>query len=62
MLQPVEGVETVAAPLQVDGRRLEHRLPPPLLGEHSAEVLRELGYGEAEIEALVRDGIVGSAT
>jgi succinate--hydroxymethylglutarate CoA-transferase len=48
--------------LQVDGRRLEHRLPPPLLGEHSAEVLRELGYGEAEIEALVRDGIVGSAT
>jgi crotonobetainyl-CoA:carnitine CoA-transferase CaiB-like acyl-CoA transferase len=63
MLQGVEGVEAeaVAAPLQVDGERLAHRLPPPLLGEHSAEVLHELGYGDADIEALVRGGIVGSA-
>jgi crotonobetainyl-CoA:carnitine CoA-transferase CaiB-like acyl-CoA transferase len=29
----------------------------PLLGEHSREVLRECGYGEAEIEALLRDGV-----
>jgi crotonobetainyl-CoA:carnitine CoA-transferase CaiB-like acyl-CoA transferase len=62
MLQAVEGVEAVAAPLQVDGERLAHRLPPPLLGEHSAEVLHELGYSDAEIEALVQGGIVGSAS
>ena len=30
----------------------------PLLGEHTREVLREYGYADAEIDALVRDGVV----
>ena len=30
----------------------------PALGEHTAEVLAELGYGAARIEALARDGII----
>lgn len=30
----------------------------PRLGEHSAEILRELGFGESEVERLVGDGIV----
>ena len=60
MLEQIDGVEAVASPLQIDGERLEHRLPPPLLGAHSAEVLRELGYEDDDIDALVRNGIVGS--
>ena len=60
MLQEVDGVDAVASPLQVDEERLEHRLPPPLLGAHSVEVLRELGYDDADIDALVQRGIVGS--
>jgi crotonobetainyl-CoA:carnitine CoA-transferase CaiB-like acyl-CoA transferase len=33
-------------------------LRPPRLGEHTRPVLRELGYDEASIEALYRDGVV----
>jgi crotonobetainyl-CoA:carnitine CoA-transferase CaiB-like acyl-CoA transferase len=34
------------------------RRPPPLLGEHSSEVLAELGWREPEISRLARVGVV----
>ena len=49
---------TVALPLSFDGERLAHRSPPPRLGEHTAEVLREAGYTDEEIAALEAEGIV----
>jgi crotonobetainyl-CoA:carnitine CoA-transferase CaiB-like acyl-CoA transferase len=39
-------------PLMLGGERLGVRLQPPQLGEHGAELLAELGYDQAQIEAL----------
>lgn len=40
---PVRGtLDLVANPIRVDGARSGVRLPPPLLGEHTAEILAEL--------------------
>jgi formyl-CoA transferase len=51
----------VAPPVSVDGKRLEHRSPPPRLGEHTSEVLTELGYSPEAIERLYEDGVAGPA-
>ena len=32
--------------------------PPPLAGEHSAEILAEIGYSETEIAALKHGGAI----
>ena len=57
---PVAGkLPLVASPMRFSGTPLEYRLPPPLLGEHTEEVLKTLlGKSDAEIAALRAEGIV----
>ena len=47
-----------AQPLSFDGERALHPSPPPLVGEHSAEVLREAGYSTDDIAALAAEGVI----
>ncbi|MDP2777296.1 MAG: CaiB/BaiF CoA-transferase family protein, partial [Anaerolineales bacterium] len=42
----------VGSPLKMSATPVEYRLPPPLMGEHTEQVLRELGYGDEEIESF----------
>jgi crotonobetainyl-CoA:carnitine CoA-transferase CaiB-like acyl-CoA transferase len=51
----------VAQPLRFDGRRTPQRRPPPLLGEHSVEVLREAGLDVLAIARLIERGVVLAA-
>ena len=34
------------------------RLPPPLLGQHTDEILRGLGYSPAEIQSLRDEQVI----
>jgi crotonobetainyl-CoA:carnitine CoA-transferase CaiB-like acyl-CoA transferase len=56
---PLAGrVPLVASPMRFREAPVEHERPPPLLGEHSADILRELGYRDADIEQLRTKGVV----
>ena len=45
-------------PIQFDGKLTSHPEPSPLLGEHSKEILQELGWENSEITKLIDTGNV----
>jgi formyl-CoA transferase/CoA:oxalate CoA-transferase len=54
----VEGVQLPASPIRVDGARLPIWRPPPRLGEHTDEILGQIGLSANEIAALRAEGVV----
>ncbi len=52
-------VPTVASPLRLSATPPSYRLPPPLLGQHTREVLEGLlGMAAADVAALAANGVV----
>ena len=45
-------VRLVASPMRLSATPVQYRRPPPLLGQHTAEVLAEMGLSAAEVDAL----------
>jgi len=50
-------VVAVKTPLFLSGKAAPLRKRAPLLGEHTGEVLKELGYSDGEIDNLIRTGV-----
>ena len=49
---------TVASPMRLSAAPVQLRYAPPALGEHTTEVLRELGLDAARIQTLQQQGVV----
>ena len=51
-------IHVVRSGVKLNGKAPSVDTPPPLLGQHSDEILAELGYGTADIEQMKQQGAV----
>ena len=52
------GIPIARSPVKISSEHIADLARPPLLGEHSKEVLIEFGFQNEEIASLLRDGVV----
>ena len=52
-------LKLVASPMKLSVTPVQLRRAPPLLGQHTEEVLAELGLDDARVQALRAEGVVG---
>jgi len=51
-------VRSLGNPVHLDETPVSYRLAPPTLGQHTSEVLEQLGYGASDIERLRGEGAI----
>jgi len=54
-----EKVKTTLFPIAMEGQRLGVRIDPPRIGEHTRELLVQLGLADSRIDELRAQGVVG---
>jgi crotonobetainyl-CoA:carnitine CoA-transferase CaiB-like acyl-CoA transferase len=52
MVRTMAGIPVVGSPVRMAGKRADAQLPPPGLGEHTADVVAALGLASEEVERL----------
>lgn len=47
--------KSIANPIRFSQTPVSYRFPPPMLGEHTAEILRSLGYSEEQVRTMTAE-------
>ncbi len=50
--------EVVGQPILMSRSKASVRRPPPTLGQHTGEILGEIGYGAEDVKKLAKDGVI----
>jgi crotonobetainyl-CoA:carnitine CoA-transferase CaiB-like acyl-CoA transferase len=50
--------EVVGQPILMSRSKASVRRPPPTLGQHTSEILAEVGYGAEDVKKLAKDGVI----
>ena len=53
-----KSAKTVSSPMEIIGRKKKAVGPPPGVGEHSIEILRDCGLSDKQIQSLIEQDIV----
>lgn len=53
-----DALRVVASPMKLSETPVAYRLPPPMMGQHTDEVLTELGHGPDAIAAWREEGVI----
>jgi len=59
MVRTIAGIPLVGSPVRLNAERADSDAPPPALGEHTAEVLSDMGLDADEIARLKSSGVAG---
>ncbi|KNE99623.1 hypothetical protein PSTG_07116 [Puccinia striiformis f. sp. tritici PST-78] len=51
-------IQLIGTPIKLSQSPLTIRSAPPALGEHTKEILTELGYTDVEIDQLIKDSVI----
>jgi crotonobetainyl-CoA:carnitine CoA-transferase CaiB-like acyl-CoA transferase len=54
--------KTPLLPVSMDGQRLQNRRDPPQIGQHTRDVLDEIGFSSNEVAELERSGAIAMVT